>query len=189
MFNDIIDHVTNNVTTAQNPLHSLLSISEFQRAPGKILKRIATQKEPIIITQRGRAVAVLIPPGQYASPVSATPTAPPQHSARRQELLKALQNMLPTIITHYDPEKIVLFGSLATGKVHEASDIDLMIIKHTDKRPIDRRMEVMRMARPRLATDFFVYTPEEVAHGGKTKQAFFLDEILAKGQVLYEKVS
>lgn len=170
-----------------NITQNLLSISDLQRAPGKALRRLRDGQSPILITQRGRAVAVLISPGQYIPPVSATPTAAPQHNGRRQELLKALQDMLPSIITHYAPEKIILFGSLATGQVHENSDIDLIIIKHTDKRPIDRRMEVMRVAHPRLATDFFVYTPEEVAHGEKNKQSFFVHEISTKGQVLYAK--
>lgn len=32
----------------------------------------------------------------------------------------------------YEPEKIILFGSLARGDTHEWSDIDLLIVKDTD---------------------------------------------------------
>jgi predicted nucleotidyltransferase len=34
----------------------------------------------------------------------------------------------------YEPEKIILFGSLARGDTHEWSDIDLIIVKDTNAR-------------------------------------------------------
>lgn len=49
--------------------------------------------------------------------------------------------ILPIIIKKYKPEKIILFGSLATGKVHEWSDIDLAIIKETPLNYFERLLE------------------------------------------------
>lgn len=108
-------------------------------------------------------------------------------TARREELLTALQHILPIIIDKYSPEKIILFGSLTAGTVRENSDIDLVIIKKTTKRFLDRQLEVLRIADPDVATDFFVYTPEEFAEGIETKPHFFKDEIMANGKILYEK--
>lgn len=34
----------------------------------------------------------------------------------------------------YEPERIMLFGSLARGDTHEDSDIDLIVVKGTDAR-------------------------------------------------------
>lgn len=168
-------------------IHNLISVSDLQRAPGKILKRLGDTHAPLVITQRGRPVAVLSIPEQPI-PNATSPSATPVFAIQRREaLLAALQKMLPVIISKYAPDKIVLFGSLATSRVHEGSDIDLLIVKDTSKRFLDRQMDVMRIADPQVATDFFVYTPEELAHGVKAKPHFFQDEVLAKGQVLYEK--
>lgn len=169
-------------------LHNLLSVSDFQRAPGRALKRLRSSKTPLIITQRGRPVAVLSSPEQLPNNplASAATSAAPE---RRDALLVALQRMLPAIIAQYTPQKIILFGSLATGRIHEASDIDLVIIKDTPKRFMDRQMDVMHIAKPQIATDFFIYTPEELAEGIKTKPHFFQDEVMAKGQILYEKIN
>ncbi len=168
-----------------NIVQSLLSISDLQRAPGKALKRLRDTQTPLFITQRGRPVAVLSLPemNQGISPAAQSVSA----TERRKVLLNALQEMVPLIIARYTPEKIILFGSLATGTVRESSDIDLMIVKKTTKRFLDRQMDVVRIVDPDVATDFFVYTPEELAEGIKTRPHFFQKEIMAKGKVLYEK--
>lgn len=188
MLYDIIKRMTNHVIDSTATAHNLLSVSDFQRAPGKALRRLRDSRTSLIITQRGRPVAVLSAPTPPSPGGTApTTTASPAVSGRHHALLTALQKMLPAIIEHYAPEKIVLFGSLATGQVHEASDIDLMIVRKTTKRWLDRQRDIMRIADPEIATDFFVYTPAELAQGIHTRPHFFQDEILAKGQVLYEK--
>ena len=106
VFRCIIKRMSNHVIQMPN----LLSVSEFQRAPGKALKRLQKSQTPIIITQRGKPVAILSTPEQGVPTM--TPATPA--SARREELLAALQKMLPKIISVYKPEKIILFGSLAT---------------------------------------------------------------------------
>lgn len=179
--------MTNHITNTIPGLYNLLSVSDFQRAPGKALKRLRTSPTPLIITQRGRPVAILSTPEQSQTAAATSTGMSPPATKRRQELLEALQKMLPKIIEQYAPEKIILFGSLATGDVRESSDIDLVIIKKTTKRFLDRHMDVARIADPDVATDFFVYTPEEFLEGIETKPHFFQKEIVAKGKVLYEK--
>ncbi|MEK7398038.1 MAG: nucleotidyltransferase domain-containing protein [Candidatus Poribacteria bacterium] len=46
---------------------------------------------------------------------------------RKIRLEDELQRIIPEII-RLDVEKIILFGSLVTGKVHSTSDIDLIIL-------------------------------------------------------------
>ncbi|MGH7456264.1 MAG: nucleotidyltransferase family protein, partial [bacterium] len=53
--------------------------------------------------------------------------------ARKADLEAELARILPIIINQYQPEKIILFGSLATGEVHEWSDIDLVLVKNVDE--------------------------------------------------------
>jgi predicted nucleotidyltransferase len=87
----------------------------------------------------------------------------------------------------YQPSKIILFGSYAYGVPDRDSDIDLLIIKDTQERPIDRRVAVARIASdPKRLIPFepFVLTPYEV---NKRLEAGdqFIREILEKGEILY----
>ena len=106
---------------------------------------------------------------------------------RKKLLQKELKRITRIIIKKYIPNKIILFGSLANGKVHEWSDIDLAIIKETKVRFIDRLHKVHLMAEPNVGVNFIVYTPNEVQEMLEEKRYFLCDEILGKGRVLYEK--
>jgi len=55
-----------------------------------------------------------------------------------------IDRLIEEIVSGYQPKKIYLFGSYATGKTSDDSDIDLFIIKNTDKRRIERSREVRR---------------------------------------------
>jgi predicted nucleotidyltransferase len=106
----------------------------------------------------------------------------------REKLLgDELQRLVSVIIKEYYPEKIVLFGSLASGKIHPYSDIDLMVVKSTRKRFIDRLHEIHRLTKPAVGVNFVVYTAEEIEEMIKEGRCFLLNEILGKGKVLYEK--
>ena len=105
----------------------------------------------------------------------------------RKELEKEMRRITSLIISHYAPEQILLFGSLANGEVDESSDIDLVIVKDTKERFIDRLHRVRLITRPEAGVDFFVYTPEEIKTMAQRKNKFLLTEILGKGQVLYER--
>ncbi len=107
---------------------------------------------------------------------------------RKRSLQDELQRIIEVIKTEYRPEKIVLFGSLAAGDVHEWSDIDLLIVKETPKRPIERTLELFRLIRPKVGVDLFIYTPEEYEVLLKEKFSFLMS-ILKTGKTVYEKRS
>lgn len=107
-------------------------------------------------------------------------------TANRRELLEAeLNRYLTLLIEQYRPQKVLLFGSLASGETGEWSDLDLVIIRETDKRFLDRTKEVMQLLRPRVGVDILVYTPAEYEYLSR-ERAFVRDEIAGKGKVLYE---
>jgi len=98
--------------------------------------------------------------------------------AEREKLLKdELKRIVQVIKSEYDPEKIILFGSMAVKKVHEWSDIDLLIIKRTPKRLIERTL---------VGIDLFIYTPEEYELLLKEKSSFMLS-VIKTGETVYEK--
>lgn len=96
-----------------------------------------------------------------------------------------LQQAVKEIKKKYKPEKIILFGSAASGKVRKWSDIDLVIIKKTKKKFCDRIEEVSTLVEHKIPLDFLVYTPEEFQSMSDWNY-FVQKEILAKGRVLYE---
>ena len=99
--------------------------------------------------------------------------------------MKTLKGITNRIIKHYDPETIILFGSYGGERVVADSDIDLLIIKETDKRMIDRRMEVEKILADReIPLDVFVYTPEE-ARRLYSMGSPFMEEIMDTGRLLY----
>lgn len=88
----------------------------------------------------------------------------------------------------YAPEKIILFGSAARGENDRTSDVDLLIVKRTRKRFLDRLKEVMEILRPNYAIDVLVYTPSEFRRMQREENPF-IGQILKDGVVLYEKPS
>lgn len=179
--------MTNHINSSRFAAEDLVPVSELQKAPGQLVRRVGKASRPLVITQRGRVAAFLVSPAQYAALVTESAGTEQGQSERRQALTRALEEMLPIIREKYRPEKIVLFGSLAEGRVTAFSDIDLLVVKRTTKRSLERRKELVHLVRPRVATDFFVYTPEEYERGQKEGRAFFVREVAAKGKVLYEK--
>lgn len=97
-----------------------------------------------------------------------------------------LDKIVASIGANYQPEKIILFGSLAEGTASEESDIDLLVIKETDKNPWDRSAEVDRYVDHHVPVDILVYTPAEVA-GRLAVNDLFIKDIFSRGKVIYEK--
>ena len=106
----------------------------------------------------------------------------------REETRKIIRNILEKLVADYAPEKVVLFGSYAYGNPGPDSDIDLLIIKDTSERFIDRWTTVRRILSDpgRIAPlETLVLTPNEMEHR-LTIGDQFIQEILEKGEVLYE---
>jgi predicted nucleotidyltransferase len=106
---------------------------------------------------------------------------------RGLRLERELHRMVETLIREYEPEKLILFGSAAQGELHEWSDLDLVVIKRTDKPLLERIEEVLRLVRPKVGLDVLVYTPEEMESLIGERRVFVLDEIIYKGAVAYER--
>ena len=103
---------------------------------------------------------------------------------RLQQLETTLGHILDALEARYQPEQVIVFGSLATGNVTETSDLDLLIVKETDKSFFARIREVVQLCDYDIGVDFLVYTPEELREAAKIKP-FVRDEILSKGKVVY----
>lgn len=105
---------------------------------------------------------------------------------RKTQLQAELDRILPIIRSQYQPERIILFGSFLNDSIGEWSDLDIAIIKRTDKRFLDRLLEVARLIHSRVATDVIVYTPQEFEEMADDNY-FVREEIVQKGKIVYDK--
>lgn len=102
---------------------------------------------------------------------------------------KEIENIVDQLIRFYKPQKIILFGSLAKENVSVGADtdIDLFIIKKdVPKLGVDRVREVERLVNYKLATDFIIYTPEEVEERIQAGDPF-VRKVISEGEVLYDE--
>ncbi len=98
-----------------------------------------------------------------------------------------IPKIVKKIADEYKPEKIILFGSYAYGEPTKDSDVDLLIVKNTDKDSLSRWMDVKRLLRdvaPLLPVSPLVYTEKEVEARNEIKD-FFVREVFSKGKILY----
>ncbi len=105
----------------------------------------------------------------------------------RKDIQKNLKKITEKIVKEFKPEKIILFGSYAWGKPGPDSDVDLFIIKKTDKPRLERQREVSRLLIDReVPIDILVFTPQETEKRKKMGDSFILD-ILRSGKLVYAK--
>ncbi|MCM8792843.1 MAG: nucleotidyltransferase domain-containing protein [Candidatus Omnitrophica bacterium] len=102
----------------------------------------------------------------------------------RDKILKEQLNHILNRIDKNQIKKIILFGSLAKGRIGLTSDIDLIIIKNTRKPFLKRLEEMYQKIQPMVGVDLLVYTPEEFLVMQKTNN--FIQRVLREGKVLYE---
>jgi len=98
-----------------------------------------------------------------------------------------LDEVVRRILEVGSPERVVLFGSRARGDVRPDSDLDLLIIEHSE---LPRYRRAPRYLRALLgifpAKDVVVWTPAEVEAWREVRTAF-VTTALREGRTLYER--
>ena len=97
------------------------------------------------------------------------------------EVEAELERILNRLKNDTSVRKVLLFGSLARGDARDHSDIDLIVVKETQMRFLDRLDEFYDDARE--AMDILVYTPQEFE---EMKERPFVKRALREGKMLYE---
>ncbi|MCL4704653.1 nucleotidyltransferase domain-containing protein [bacterium] len=90
------------------------------------------------------------------------------------------------------PQKIILFGSHATGDAGRESDLDFLVIWENALMPSNRQKSIhLRRLLPRnvhVPIDLIVMTPEQYQEA-TTDTRTFTSQISRQGKVLYESLS
>ncbi len=98
----------------------------------------------------------------------------------------ALKHITETIVQHFHPRRIILFGSRARGEAQPDSDYDVLVEMETTA-PFHQRMsDVYRAFGLRqFSMDVLVYTPEEMAE--ERTKIFSVAKIAEReGTLLYD---
>ena len=107
--------------------------------------------------------------------------------ARNNMYHEQIVQLTARIVEAERPEKIILFGSYASGTATESSDIDLLVISRST---IPRREREVRLTRQLFGSgvpyDLLVLTPEEMEERLR-RNGPFIREILSTGQVVYQR--
>lgn len=98
----------------------------------------------------------------------------------RREIRKFVQR----VADEFAPDQIVLFGSYATGRPGDDSDVDLLVVMPHKGRNIDQSLEITRRIDRSFPLDLLVRTPSEVRR--RLKQGdMFLRSVMQDGKILY----
>jgi predicted nucleotidyltransferase len=88
------------------------------------------------------------------------------------------KEVLPVLLSEFEPETVIIFGSRITGNATEDSDIDVVLAAESFKEiPFIKRMPmVLRRARFDKHVDYICYTPREFQNL-KNKSSLLMDAL------------
>jgi len=100
---------------------------------------------------------------------------------------EVIESMVREIVTRFDPERIILFGSQARGDAVAESDVDLLVVMPDG---VNRRKTAIAilnvLSDMPLPKDVLVTTAHEIATRGKVV-ATVLHNALSEGKELYAR--
>jgi len=91
-------------------------------------------------------------------------------------------------LAEHGAERVVLYGSFARGDFHADSDVDLLIVKDTDERFIDRIASALAVTGARIPVEPVVHTQAEL-ETMRARRSGLLADVEREGKVLYERSS
>lgn len=96
-----------------------------------------------------------------------------------------INNYVKQLVRQFSPDRVVMFGSYASGKSRAGSDVDLLVVMKHRGAAAEQAARIRRTIRAGFPLDIIVRSPpalrRRVAMGDG-----FIREILEKGKVLHE---
>jgi predicted nucleotidyltransferase len=92
------------------------------------------------------------------------------------------------IVQEFQPERVILFGSYATGTPTPDSDVDLLVILPFEGKNFYKSLEILNRTDPKFPIDLLARTPEDTERRYREGDPL-IREALDRGKVLYERHS
>ena len=99
---------------------------------------------------------------------------------------EAIATIARKIAQKFDPERIILFGSDATGAATADSDVDLLVVMSFEGKPFWKSLEILNRVPPPFAVDLLARQPADTAQRYQLGDPLIRDAI-DHGKVLYER--
>jgi predicted nucleotidyltransferase len=100
---------------------------------------------------------------------------------------RTLAQMVKRIVKRFAPERIILFGSHATGNAGPDSDVDLLVVMTSKRSKAEQELDILKLLRShRIPKDVIVTTPEDFAWRRKIPGTIERPAAL-EGRVLYAR--
>ena len=104
---------------------------------------------------------------------------------RSQEVYARIDKYVARVVDKLHPRQVILFGSFATGDIHEGSDVDICVVAEFKEEFLDRMkilMDLNDLGLPLEPVGYTLSEFENMKEGGNS----FIGEVVEKGKVLYE---
>jgi predicted nucleotidyltransferase len=99
-----------------------------------------------------------------------------------------INEIVNRIANRFDPDKIILFGSYASGNATNSSDLDLLVIKDADLPRHQRSFAIHKaLIGSMVPMDILVYTQKEFEQE-KNEKLSFLFTAIKTSKILYERI-
>ncbi len=100
---------------------------------------------------------------------------------------KKINDIISRIASTFNPDKIILFGSYASGTPNNESDLDLLIIKDSELPRHRRSFDIQKsLIGSMIPIDILVYTNKEFEMEKKEKYSF-LSSAIKTSKIVYER--
>lgn len=97
---------------------------------------------------------------------------------------KILKEIIRRIVETAQPEKIILFGSAAQGRMTPNSDVDVLVVKSGVHRRRLAQQIYVSLVGVGLAVDVIVVTPEDIERYGDS-ECLIIGAALREGKAIY----
>lgn len=110
-----------------------------------------------------------------------------EHLPMSRNVERTVAQMVRRIVKRFAPEKVILFGSHATGSAGPDSDVDLLVVMTPNRSKAAQELDILKaLRRYRMPKDVIVTTPADFAWRKKIPGT--IERPAARdGRVLYEK--
>jgi uncharacterized protein len=99
-----------------------------------------------------------------------------------------IEEVVQQIVERFQPRRIILFGSYATGQQRSDSDVDLLVVMDTRLNERAQAARICQSIEYHFALDLIVRTPAVLERRLALGDLFLL-ELLRDGKVLYERAN